>query len=122
MRSCETRVLTGDAEEVSRCNLRRGVESNVCRARTGSTPRTHRQVLRGCCGGLEMTPSRFRKFTFSMAILFACTAIPAFAQRGGGSPGGGFHGGGGGFHGGGGGFHGGGGGAGGSHMGGGSPG
>ena len=70
-----------------------------------------------------MTPSRFRKFTFSMAILFACTAIPAFAQRGGGSPGGGFHGGGGGgFHGGGGGFHGGGGGAGGSHMGGGSPG
>src|SRR5260370_18763566 len=70
-----------------------------------------------------MTPSRFRKFTFSMAILFACTAIPAFAQRGGGSPGGGIHGGGGGgFHGGGGGFHGGGGGAGGSHMGGGSPG
>jgi len=59
-----------------------------------------------------MTPSKFTNFTLSTVILFACTAIPAFAQRGGGSPGGGFHGaGGGGFHGGGGaGFHGGGGG------------
>jgi hypothetical protein len=54
-----------------------------------------------------MIPSRFSKFTFSIAILCAWAAIPAFAQRGGGSPGGGFHGGGGGgFHGGGGGgFH-----------------
>ena len=67
-----------------------------------------------------MTPSKSSKFFLSMAILFACAATPAFAQRGGGSPGGGFHGGGGGgFHGGsGGGFHGGG--AGGSHMSGGS--
>jgi hypothetical protein len=63
-----------------------------------------------------MTPSRFTKFTFSTVFLFACTAIPALAQRGGGGGGshggggGGFHGGGGGsFHGGGGGFHGGGG-------------
>jgi hypothetical protein len=55
-----------------------------------------------------MSQPRYTKFTFSMAILFACTAIPAFAQRGGGGShgggGGGFHGGGGG----GGGFHGGG--------------
>ena len=61
-----------------------------------------------------MSQPRYSKFTFSMAILFACTAIPAFAQRGGGGSHGG---GGGGFHGGGGvggGFHGGGGG--GSHM------
>jgi hypothetical protein len=54
-----------------------------------------------------MTPSGFSKFAFSITILFAWVAIPVFAQRGGGSPGGGFHGGGGGsFHGGGGGgFH-----------------
>src|SRR5260370_38532970 len=96
MRCSETPVLAGDAKEVSGCNFHPGVESNVCRARTGSTPRTRRQVLRGCCGGLEMTPSRFWKFTFSAAILFAWTPIPACAQRGGGSPGGGFHGGGGG--------------------------
>jgi len=51
-----------------------------------------------------MYPPRFSKCTISIAILFVCAAIPAFAQRGGGSPGGGFHGGGGsGFHGGGGG-------------------
>jgi hypothetical protein len=51
-----------------------------------------------------MSRPTFSKFTFSLAILFACTAIPAFAQRGGGGShgggGGGFHGGGGGgFHG-----------------------
>jgi hypothetical protein len=76
-----------------------------------------------------MSPSRFSKFTISIAILFGCTAIPALAQRGGGGGGahggggGSFHGGGGGgFHGGGGGFHGGGGGGGGFHPGGGSPG
>jgi hypothetical protein len=64
-----------------------------------------------------MTPSQYKKFVFSAAILLACAAIPAFAQRGGG-----FHGGGGGgFHGGGGGgFHGGGSGGGGFHTGGGS--
>lgn len=52
-----------------------------------------------------MSRSLFSKFTISITILFASTAIPAFAQRGGG----GFHGGGsGGFRGGGGGgFHGG---------------
>jgi hypothetical protein len=60
-----------------------------------------------------MYQPKFSKCTISLAILFACAAIPAFAQRGGGSPGGGSHGGGGGgFHGGGGGgFHGGGGGS-----------
>jgi hypothetical protein len=51
------------------------------------------------------------KFVLPITILFACSAIPAFAQRGGGSHGGGgggFHGGGGGgFHSGGGGFSGG---------------
>lgn len=40
----------------------------------------------------------------AITILFVCSAIPAFAQHGGGHGGGGFHGGGGGFHGGGGGF------------------
>ena len=57
-----------------------------------------------------MTHSRFPKITLGIMILFACAAIPAFAQRG---AGGGFHGGGGGFRGagsGGGSFHGGGGG------------
>ena len=71
-----------------------------------------------------MSQSIFSKINFAIIILFVCAAIPAFAQRGGGMGGGGFHGGGGGgFHGGaGGGFHGGGGG-GGPHMsGGGSPG
>jgi hypothetical protein len=55
-----------------------------------------------------MSKSKFSKFTISVAILFTCAAIPASAQRGGGSPGGGFHGGGGGGFrgGGGGGFHG----------------
>jgi hypothetical protein len=62
-----------------------------------------------------MSQSRFSKIIFGIIILFVCTAIPAFAQRGGGGGGfhggggGGFHGGGGGFHAGGGGFHGGGG-------------
>jgi hypothetical protein len=66
-----------------------------------------------------MYQPRFSKCTISIAILFACAAIPAFAQRGGG--GGASHGGSGGsFHGGGGGFHGGGGGGGGFHPGGGS--
>jgi hypothetical protein len=66
-----------------------------------------------------MSRSIFPKFTFSITILFACAAIPAFAQRGGGGGGGSHGGGGGGFHGGGGGgFHGGGGG--GSRMSGGS--
>src|SRR3979490_611040 len=56
----------------------------------GFTPRTRRQVLRNSSGGLEMSRSLFSKFTISITILFASTAIPAFAQRGGG----GFHGGG----------------------------
>src|SRR3981189_2413501 len=47
-----------------------------------------------------MSRSLFSKFTISITILFASTAIPAFAQRGGGGVrgggGGGFHGGGGG--------------------------
>lgn len=42
------------------------------------------------------------KFALAIILLFACSTIPAFAQRGGGSRSGGFHGGGGGgFHGGG---------------------
>jgi hypothetical protein len=58
-----------------------------------------------------MSKQSFRFSPSILAILFACAAIPAFAQRGGGGShgmggGGGFHGGGGGgFHGGGGGFH-----------------
>src|SRR5882672_6971816 len=72
-----------------------------------------------------MSQSIFSKINFAIIILFVCAAIPAFAQRGGGMGGGGFHGGGGGgFHGGGagGGFHGGGGGGGPHLSGGGSPG
>src|SRR6266404_7636000 len=72
-----------------------------------------------------MSHSIFSKINFAITILFVCAAIPAFAQRGGGMGGGGFHGGGGGgFHGGGGGggFHGGGGGGGPRMSGGGSPG
>src|SRR5437016_11130411 len=86
------------------------IELTYCKLE-GSILRAHLQVLRGCCGGLQMMPSRFAKLTFTIVILFVWAAIPAFAQRGGG----GFHGGGGsgGFHGGGsgGGSHGGGGGA-----------
>src|ERR1700690_4444483 len=49
--------------------------------------------------GLEMKIPKFSKLALGTLIIFACSAIPAFAQRGGGSHGGG----GGGFHGGGGG-------------------
>ncbi|MCU1340626.1 MAG: hypothetical protein JWN92_49 [Candidatus Acidoferrum typicum] len=65
-----------------------------------------------------MSNSTFSKITSGIIILFVCTAVPVFGQRGGG--GGSHGGGGGGFHGGGdGGVHGGGGGGGGARMGGG---
>ena len=56
-----------------------------------------------------MSHSKFPAISFGIVVAFVCAANPAFAQRGGGSGGGGFHGGGGGggFHSGGGGFHGG---------------
>ena len=38
------------------------------------------------------------RFAIPAALIFACSAIPAFANHGGGGAGGGFHGGGGGFH------------------------
>jgi hypothetical protein len=52
-----------------------------------------------------MSKPSYVRFVNLIALIFACSAIPAFANHGGGG-GGGFHGGGGGFHGGGGGFHG----------------
>src|ERR1019366_1599514 len=55
--------------------------------------------LRSVGEGLEMKAPKFSKLALGAVIIFACLAIPAFAQRGGGSHGGG----GGGFHGGGGG-------------------
>src|SRR5579863_7058996 len=77
------------------------------------TAETRLPVLRSSCGGLKMSKPLSVLSKSAFLILFAFSALPVFAQHGGGGHGGGgFHGGGGGgFHGGGGGsFHGGGGG------------